>query len=310
MAAGHPLVLHPIKTKIMETHSNLQTVLEHKCALGEGPVWNEETQTIFWLDITQNLIHSYNINQQKHSSFNVGEMVGSIAFREKGGLIAGLQNGIAFIDIENKKIEHIINPQNDPAIRFNDGKCDAAGRFWVGTMALSEEDNKGNLFVVETDLSVKKKIENVSISNGIAWNRDKTIMYYINTPTNYVFAFDYNIENGEINNQRVALDLTHENGFADGMTIDEEGMLWIAFYSGWRVARYNPENGELLKQIELPVENVSCCTFGGQELNDLYITTANKGMSEEALKQQPLAGSLFVVKDCGFKGLPAAKFKG
>jgi sugar lactone lactonase YvrE len=294
----------------METHSNLQTVLEHKCALGEGPVWNEETQTIFWLDITQNLIHSYNINQQKHSSFNVGEMVGSIAFREKGGLIAGLQNGIAFIDIENKKIEHIINPQNDPAIRFNDGKCDAAGRFWVGTMALSEEDNKGNLFVVETDLSVKKKIENVSISNGIAWNRDKTIMYYINTPTNYVFAFDYNIENGEINNQRVALDLTHENGFADGMTIDEEGMLWIAFYSGWRVARYNPENEELLKQIELPVENVSCCTFGGQELNDLYITTANKGMSEEALKQQPLAGSLFVVKDCGFKGLPAAKFKG
>jgi sugar lactone lactonase YvrE len=310
MAAGRLLVLHLIKTKNMETHSNLQTVLEHKCALGEGPVWNEETQTIFWLDITQNLIHSYNINQQKHSSFNVGEMVGSIAFREKGGLIAGLQNGIAFIDIENKKIEHIINPQNDPAIRFNDGKCDAAGRFWVGTMALSEEDNKGNLFVVETDLSVKKKIENVSISNGIAWNRDKTIMYYINTPTNYVFAFDYNIENGEINNQRVALDLTHENGFADGMTIDEEGMLWIAFYSGWRVARYNPENGELLKQIELPVENVSCCTFGGQELNDLYITTANKGMSEEALKQQPLAGSLFVVKDCGFKGLPAAKFKG
>jgi sugar lactone lactonase YvrE len=310
MAAGHLLVLHLIKTKIMETHSNIQTVLEHKCALGEGPVWNEETQTIFWLDITQNLIHSFNINQQKHFSFNVGEMVGCISFREKGGLIAGLQNGIAFIDIENNKVEHITNPQDDPAIRFNDGKCDAAGRFWVGTMALSEEDNKGNLFVMETDLSVKKKLENVSISNGLAWNADNTIMYYINTPTNYVFAFDYDIENGEISNQRVAVDLTHENGFADGMTIDEEGMLWIAFYGGWRVARYNPENGELLKQIELPVENVTCCTFGGPELNDLYITTASKEMSEEALKEQPLAGSLFVVKDCGFKGLPAAKFKG
>ena len=196
------------------------------------------------------------------------------------------------------------------SIRFNDGKCDAAGRFWVGTMALSEEENKGNLFVMETDLSVKKKIENVSISNGIAWNADNTIMYYINTPTNYVFAFDYDIENGEISNQRVAVDLTHENGFADGMTIDEEGMLWIAFYGGWRVARYNPETGELLKQIELPVENVSCCTFGGPGLNDLYITTASKGMSEEALQQQPLAGSLFVLKDCGYKGLPAAKFKG
>ena len=260
----------------METQPNLQTVLEHKCALGEGPVWNEETQTIFWLDITQNLIHSYNINEQKHTSFNVGEMVGSIAFREKGGLIAGLQNGITFIDIESKKVEHIINPQNDSSVRFNDGKCDAAGRFWVGTMALSEEENKGNLFVMETDLTVKKKIENVSISNGIAWNSDNTIMYYINTPTNYVFAFDYNIENGEITNQRVAVDLTHENGFADGMTIDEEGMLWIAFYSGWRVARYNPETNELLKQIELPVENVSCCTFGGAGLDDLYMRTASK----------------------------------
>ena len=294
----------------METLPNLQTVLEHKCVLGEGPVWNEETQTIYWLDIPQNLIHSFDINQQKHRSFNVGEMVGCIAFREKGGLIAGLQNGIAFIDIENKKVEHIVNPQDDASIRFNDGKCDAAGRFWVGTMALSEEGNNGNLFVMETDLSVKKKIENVSISNGIAWNSNSTIMYYINTPTNYVFAFDYGIETGEINNQRIALDLTHENGFADGMTIDDEGMLWVAFYGGWRVARYNPANGELLMQIELPVENVSCCTFGGRELNDLYITTASQHMREEDLEKQPLAGSLFVVKNCGYKGLPAAKFKG
>ncbi len=294
----------------MNVHSNLEIVLDHKCKLGEGPVWDQETQTIMWLDIVENLIHSYNINQQKHTSFNTGEMVGCIAPREKGGLIAGLQNGIAFIDAENKRVEHIINPQNDSTIRFNDGKCDAAGRFWIGTMALSEEENKGNLFVMETDLSVKKKIENVSISNGIAWNSDNTIMYYINTPTNYVFAFDYDIESGEITNQRVAVDLTHEKGFADGMTIDEEGMLWIAFYSGWRVARYNPETGQLLNQVELPVENVSCCTFGGPMLDDLYITTASKGMSEEALKEQPLAGSLFVLKNCGFKGLPAAKFKG
>ena len=135
-------------------------------------------------------------------------------------------------------------------------------------------------------------------------------MYYINTPTNYVFAFDYDVENGTISNQRVAIDLTHENGYADGMTIDEEGMLWIAFFSGWRVARYDPLTGIFLTQIELPVANVSCCTFGGLQLNDLYITTANKGLSEEDLIDQPLAGCLFVVKDCGYKGLPAQKFKG
>ena len=102
----------------MNVNPNLETVLEHKCALGEGPVWNAETQTIFWLDIVENLIHQYNISEQKHTSFNVGEMVGSIAFREKGGLIAGLQNGIAFIDIENKKVEHIINPQDDSVYKI------------------------------------------------------------------------------------------------------------------------------------------------------------------------------------------------
>ncbi len=294
----------------MDVQSNLQTVLDYKCTLGEGPVWNEETQTILWIDIVEGLIHQYNINQQKHTSFNVGEMIGCIALRENGGLIAALQNGFAFIDLDKKIVEHVINPQSDTSIRFNDGKCDAAGRFWAGTMAVSEEENKGNLYVMQTDLSVKKKLENVTISNGIVWNADNTIMYYIDTPSNYVFAFDYNNERGEINNQRVALDLTHENGYADGMTIDEENMLWIAFYGGWRVARYNPETGSLLKQIELPVENVTCCTFGGKDLSDLYITTASKEMNEEDLKKQPLAGQLFVIKDCGVKGLLAAKFKG
>lgn len=294
----------------MDLQSNIQTVSDRKCTLGEGPVWNADTQTILWIDIVENLIHQYNINQQKHTKFNVGEMIGCIAMREKGGLIAALQNGFAFVDMEKKTVQHIINPEENASDRFNDGKCDAAGRFWAGTMAISEKESEGNLYVMETDLSVKKKIENVTISNGIAWNADSTVMYYINTPTNYVFAFDYNIKNGEINNQRVAIDLTHENGNADGMTIDEEGMLWIAFYGGWRVARYDPQTGKLLKQIELPVKNVSCCTFGGAQLSDLYITTASKNMPEEDLKQQPLAGCLFVVKDCGFKGLPAAKFKG
>ena len=159
-------------------------------------------------------------------------------------------------------------------------------------------------------VNIKKKIENVSISNGIAWNADNTIMYYIDTPSNYVFAFDYNIESGEINNQRVAVDLTHENGYADGMTIDEEDMLWIAFYGGWRVARYNPLTGEFLTQVELPVANVTSCTFGGAGLNDLFITTANKGLPQKDLQEQPRAGNLFVVKDCGFRGVPANKFKG
>jgi sugar lactone lactonase YvrE len=280
------------------------------CELGEGPVWDALNQQVLWLDIMRGKIHQYNIYSKAHTIFNVGEMIGCIAPRESGGLIAGLENGIAFIDTEKNYIQHITNPEKGLPNRFNDGKCDAAGRFWAGTMAKSEEDNRGNLYVIETDLSIKKKIENVSISNGIAWNADNTIMYYIDTPTRYVFAFDYNIATGDIDNQRVVIDLTHENGYPDGMTIDQEGMLWIAFYGGWRVARYDPNTEKLLQEIELPVENITSCTFGGVDLDDLYITTASKGLNEESLQKQPHAGKLFIVKNCGVKGTPAQKFKG
>jgi len=252
-------------------NAQLEIVSDHICELGEGPVWDEYEQCILWLDITRGKIHQQNIYTNEYSNFNVGEMIGCIAPRQSGGLIAGLKNGIAFIDVKKKFVQHIINPETGLNNRFNDGKCDATGRFWVGTMALTEEESKGNLYVMDIDLQVKKKIENVSISNGLAWNADSTIMYYINTPTNYVFAFDFNIQTGEIDNQRVVIDLTHEKGYADGMTIDEEGMLWIAFYGGWRVARYDPNTGTLLRQIDLPVENVTCCTFGGKNLNDLFI---------------------------------------
>ena len=293
---------------------NIQTepeiVLDHVCELGEGPIWDVENNCILWLDIIKGEIHQFNTNTKIHTTFKVGEMIGCIVPKLNGGFIAGLENGIGTIDMGKNIVQHILNPEKGLDNRFNDGKADAAGRFWAGTMAKSEEENKGNLYMVNPDFSIQKKLENVSISNGLAWNADNTIMYYINTPTNYVYAFDFNIETGEINNQRVVIDLTHEQGFADGMTIDAEGMLWIAFYGGWRVSRYNPTTGELLMQINLPVENVTCCTFGGPDLTDLYITTATQKMSEELLAQQPHAGKLFVVKNCNVKGIPPQKFQG
>lgn len=284
-------------------------VLDHICKLGEGPVWDAASNSILWLDILKGEIHQFNTNTKQNSIFTAGEMIGCIAPREQGGFIAGLENGIGFIDIEKKEVKHIINPEEGLNNRFNDGKADAAGRFWLGSMSKTEEENNGNFYMVDTDLSIHRKLENVSISNGLAWNADNTILYYINTPTNYIFAFDFDMETGSINNQRVVVDLTHEKGFADGMTIDEEGMLWVAFYDGWRVARYNPVTGDLLQQVDLPVANATCCTFGGENLTDLYITTASKEMSDEALQQQPHAGKLFVVKNTGIKGTLSKKFK-
>lgn len=286
-----------------------EIVLAHRCELGEGPVWDANGSTIFWLDIVKGEIHQYALNTNLHATFSVGEMIGSIAPREAGGFIAGLEHGVGVVDISANTIQHLAHPEAGTENRFNDGKCDAAGRFWVGSMSKSEEKNKGSLYVMEPGGSLTKKLENVTISNGLAWNADNTVMYYIDTPSNYVFAFDFDLQTGNLTNQRIAVDVTHEQGFADGMTIDEEGMLWIAFYDGWRVGRYNPNTGKLISQVELPVANVTCCTFGGSDLTDLYITTASKGMNAEALAAQPHAGKLFILKNTGVRGTLPYKFK-
>jgi len=195
------------------------------------------------------------------------------------------------VDIEN----HL--PNN----RFNDGKCDPQGRFWAGTMSLNEEPNAGSLYAFENNI-VQKKIENVTISNGLAWSIDHKTMYYIDTPTFEVVAYKFEKKTGCISDRQVALKIPIEDGFPDGMTIDDEGMLWIAHWDGWQVTRWNPNTGKKLLCIKLPASKITSCTFGGKDLTDLFITSAYVGLSVDELKAQPLAGSLFVIRNCGFKG--------
>jgi len=207
-------------------------------------------------------------------------------------LLRPLQNGFAFIDRASGEVKMIANPENHlPCNRFNDGKCDPAGRFWAGTMSLSEEPNAGNVYVLENKLAHTKTIEDVTISNGMAWSLDHQTFYYIDTPTLEIVAYDY------------------EEGYPDGMTIDNECMFWIAHWDGWQVTRWDPNTGEKLYRIKLPVAKVTSCTFGGENLEDLYITSAKIGLTKEELEKQPLAGSLFVMRNCEFKGMPAFEFE-
>jgi sugar lactone lactonase YvrE len=154
----------------------------------------------------------------------------------------------------------------------------------------------------------EKKINNTTISNGIAWNSDNTILYFIDTPTFEVVSYQFNKITGDISERKVVIQIPKEDGHPDGMTIDTEGMLWIAHWDGWQVTRWNPLTGEKLSFIQMPVSKVTSCIFGGPELKDLFITSARKGLSEEALKEQPLAGALFVIRNCGYQGLPAFEF--
>lgn len=291
------------------TGFELAVVVDHKCLLGEGPIWDATQKLICWVDILNGVIHEYSPGQQAHKKTPVHQMIGAIAVCTDGNFIAALQDGFAFIDRQSGAIKMIADPENHlPGNRFNDGKCDPAGRFWAGTMSLSEDPNAGGVYSVERDQLVLQKIGNVSISNGMAWSTDHSILYYIDTPTFEIVAYDFDKSTGDISNKRVSIKVEKKEGNPDGMTIDTEGMLWIAHWDGWQVTRWNPVTGEKLLSIPLPTARITSCIFGGENLEDLYITSARVGLTEEALEKQPLAGALFVIPKCGFKGLPAFEF--
>ena len=297
---------------MMKTTLQAEPVLAHPCELGEGPLWDEASQAIYWLDIEQGQIHAFSAQTKAFNTIDVYQRIGCIAFRERSNeFIAGLQNGFATIDRSNGAVTIVADPEKHlTGNRFNDGKCDPAGRFWAGTMSLNEETGAGNLYVLDYDRTVKKKMEGVTISNGMAWNADKTIFYYIDTPTKMITSWNYNNDSGDITNKRTIFSIADAEGYPDGMTIDNEGMLWVAHWGGWQVSRWDPASGTKLLSISLPVSRVTSCTFGGRNLDDLYITTAKTGMSENDLQREPHAGKLFVVRNCGYRGLPPVSYRG
>lgn len=280
------------------------------CELGEGPLWDRKKQRIIWLDIEAKNIHQYYFPGNRKETFHLNQKIGSVCLSTSPYLVGALQNGFAKIDTDKKTLEMIADPERHlPGNRFNDGKCDPAGRFWAGTMGLPGKTKSGSLYTLEKDLSVSIKIKNVGCSNGMAWSTDHTVFYFIDTATRQVVAYDYDISDGSIHNKRIIISFTAENGLPDGMTIDSEGMLWIALWGTGKIERWDPNKKRLLDQLFLPVSQVTSCIFGGENLNDLYITTAKCGLEEKQLKDQPLAGALFVFKDCGYCGLPAFEFE-
>lgn len=279
--------------------------------LGEGPVWDVHSQTLLWVDILSGHIHEFDPSTGVHTTLAVGQMVGTVALRQSGGLVAALKTGFAYVDRQTGAVTPIADPEADrPGNRFNDGKCDPAGRFWAGTMSLTEEPNAGRLYRLDPDGTVTRQLDGVSISNGLAWSLDHRIMYYIDTPTRQVVSFAYDLETGVIRNRQTVLHFADSEGFPDGMTIDTDGMLWVAFWDGWQLTRWNPQTGQLLTRIKLPVSRVTSCTFAGPALQDLYITTARTGLTETQLAEQPLAGALFVIKHTGYQGLEANEYAG
>jgi|SRR6185503_8411044 len=287
----------------------IDIVLPHKCLLGEGPVWDFRRKVICWVDILNGEIHQYAPWSKEHQVIWVGQMIGAAVLCSDGHFLTALKNGFGFVNRETHEVSMLANPESHlPGNRFNDGKCGPDGRFWAGTMSHADEPEKGSFYMFDKDHSVTKKIDRISISNGMAWSADDKTFYYIDTPTYAVAAYDFDKRTGEISRKRIVIRIPNEDGSPDGMTIDNEGMLWIAHWDGWQITRWNPATGEKLAAIKMPAARITSCAFGGDDFGDLYITSARTGLKESQLANQPLAGSLFVIKNIGVKGLPAFEF--
>lgn len=276
---------------------------------GEGALWHPERESLFWVDIEGATLYEFFPGKQDCRQHLFDRMVTTVVPESDSTVIVALQDQLVRVNVDGPFIPEPIAAIDDlqGAVRCNDGKCDASGRLWVGTMSLNGQKETGTLYCVTPSAEVIPRIKNVTISNGLVWTADNRWMYYIDTPTRKIDRYRYEPASGEIVYDGVAVRIPSGYGLPDGMTIDEQGNLWVAHWGGYGVYCWDPRTGRLIEKITVPAPNVASCAFGGADLSELYITTARAGLSEEELKKYPDSGSLFVCRP-GVKGVKANYF--
>lgn len=273
---------------------NVELVVDARAELGEGPLWDALAQRLYWVNILGHTVHALDPASGATESVDVGYAVGAAAMAADDTLLLAIERGFALLDWPTHTLTLLAAPGGEPdGTRFNDGKVDPAGRFWAGTMPWKENAPIGSVYRLERDGSIRHMLGGVTVSNGLAWSADGLTLYYIDTPTHVVSAFDIDSEPGGLLNRRTVVAIPAGEGAPDGMTIDSEGMLWVAHWGGAQVSRWNPASGEQLGHISVPATQVTSCCFGGAALDELYITTARTGLSDAQLADQPLAGGIF-----------------
>jgi sugar lactone lactonase YvrE len=280
--------------------------------LGEGPWWDARAAILLWVDIEGRRLHRHDPVSGVTDTTVLPAMASAVVARAAGGLALAMEDGIRVTEPGTAGTDdaRLFAPleEGDPSMRMNDACCDRAGRLWVGSIAKHTRPGAGSLYRVDPDGSVTRVLRDLSIANGIDWSPDDRRMYFIDSETRRVDVLDYDLATGQASGRRPLVTIPDDAGLPDGMTVDSEGCLWMATWDGWSLRRYRP-SGELDRIVRLPVARVTSCAFGGQDLGDLYVTSASTGLSEAELRAQPLAGALFVLRS-GARGLRATPFGG
>jgi len=285
---------------------HVETVVAAQNILGEGPLWSVRQQAFYWVDIEGQAFFRLKLKRDSDSAgeverFPLEQRIGALALTDSDDLLLALDGGLARWDAARGAVRWLMeNMAYKLPNRFNDGKMDRRGRFWVGTMSQQPENS---LYRLDPDGSVHEMETGIMISNGIGWSPDNRTMYYSDSGAGVVYAYDFDLDSGTISNRREFLRSDGDAGVADGLTVDAEGFIWSAFWDGWRVARFSPE-GEQVLEIPMPVQRPTSCAFGGGSLGELYITSASIDLSDDERARQPRAGDLFRVRLQGVRGLP------
>lgn len=288
--------------------SEIETLLTPKAELAESPTWDAVSGHLIWLDVAGRHVHRLDPLSGRVESFSTPHLVGAIAPRASGGFIVAHEDGFGFLDRAGA-FTPITNPlRRDVEERMNDGKCDSRGRFWAGTISRDRQVSDASLYCLDVDQSVTTALTGVTLSNGIAWSPDDFLMYYIDTPSRQVRVFDFDIASGALSDGRPFVDIPPEAGLPDGMATDVEGCVWVALWGGAAIRRYTPD-GVLDRVYEFPVCLITSLAFGGEDLGDLYVTSAARRLSAESRSNEPAAGRLFRLRP-GVTGVPTRAYGG
>jgi sugar lactone lactonase YvrE len=281
-----------------------------QCEAGESPRWDSDAHLLYWADIVNPHLYCFDPATGDLKTFDCEVPVTGIGLRQSGGLVLASKTGLYLLDSEFRHFRFIADPEAaKPNVRFNDGMVDRCGRYWAGT--LNETDLNapdGSLYRLDPDCTLHTMDTGLQWPNGIGWSPDDRVMYLADSGAQAVYAYDFDYESGTPHNRRVFAEIPKGDGVPDGLTVDCEGGVWLGHWGGWHLKRYYPD-GMLDQVVQIPVQNVTSCMFGGQKFDELYVTTAWYLLDSQQRSDQPCSGDLFRVKQA-IRGLPEPKFMG
>jgi sugar lactone lactonase YvrE len=286
-----------------------ELVLDIRAELGEGPLWDDRRNRLVFVDIMRGHIHEFDPATGDDRVVEVGRPVGCVALTERGDWIAGTSDGFYRVDPVSGGTRLFARVEEDlPENRMNDGYVDAQGRFWAGTMGMGGLRERGALYRLDTDGTVRRMLANVSIANGLDWSPDGRTFYFTDLALSRIDCYDFEPAAGAISNGRLFVEIPLDCGYPDGLIVDADGFVWVGLWEGGALHRYAPD-GRLDRIIPVPASQTTKCAFGGPDLDDLYITTGWIGLDKAGRAAQPVAGGLFRVKP-GVRGRKVNRYRG